>query len=132
MAKNIPHQNIIKNVLVIIIAAFLWPVFSSSLREIQVGQLGDFLVIISILLVTVCFANFTFTYEKSKQATMGGRLLSHTATFVFMLLILLLLESMVLAVRIVYPSFYAIIFWFSILLYAGVVLYDFWDFYRGE
>ena len=132
MAKGSLKQNIVKNVLIIIIAIFFWPVLSASLREIQIQQLGDFLVMISILLVTVCFANFAFTYEKSKLTTTSGKLLSHLATFIFMLLILLLLESMALAVRVIYPSFFPIIFWFSVLLYTGVILYDFWDFFRSE
>ncbi len=47
-----------------------------------------------------------------------------------MLLIALLLESIVLATRVIYPSFYGIIAVFSILLYLGIVLYDFWDLSR--
>jgi hypothetical protein len=49
-----------------------------------------------------------------------------------MLLIALLLESMVLAVKVVYPSFYSIILGLAVLLYIGVILYDFWDFFRTE
>ena len=132
MAKNLIHQNIIKNFLIIGIAAFLWLVISASLQQLQVGQIGDFLIMISILLVTVCFANFAFTYEKSRSDISSINLLSHAATFVFMLLILLLLESMVLAVKVVYPSFYTIILGFSVLLYAGIILYDFWDLFRYQ
>ena len=132
MAKNLIYQNIIKNLLIIVIAAFLWLVISVSLQQLQVGQIGDFLIMISILLVTVCFANFAFTYEKNRSDISNINLLSHAATFVFMLLILLLLESMVLAVKVVYPSFYIIILGFSVLLYAGIILYDFWDLFRYQ
>jgi len=128
--KNLVSQNLIKNLLIIIIAAFFWSIISASLQPIQVDQLGNFLMVVSILLVTVCFANFAFTYEKSRFRTLQGGILSHLATFSFMLLILLLLESMVLAIKIIYPSLYPIILGFSVLLYAGIMLYDFWDISR--
>jgi len=130
MVLNSFKENIIKNAIIVIIAASLWPVIANSINQIGLGQISDFLLIISMLLVTVCFANFAFTYEKSKLDSMAGKLLSHGATFTFILLIALLLESIVLAVKIIYPSFYAIIFGFVILLYIGIVLYDFWDFLR--
>lgn len=132
MARKIVKENFIKHGAIVIIAAFLYPVISASLVGIRYEQTNDFLVVISMLLVTVCFANFAFTYEKSELNTTNGKLLSHSATFVFMLLILLLLESITLAVKVVYPSFHAIIFGFAILLYIGVVLYDFWDLVRWE
>ena len=44
-----------------------------------------------------------------------------------MLLTALILESMVLAIKIVYPSFFIIILIFSFLLYTSIALYDFWD-----
>lgn len=125
-------DNIVKNILIIITSAFLYPVISSSLRQIKLEQTNDFLLIISMLLVTLCFANFAFTYEKSKLQIRSGKLLSYFATGVFMLLTALLLESMIIAVKVVYPSFHALIFGFSILLYFGVILYDFWDLMRAQ
>lgn len=125
-------ENIVKNILILIIVGFLYPVFSKTLSAITVDAMNNFLLVISILLVTVCFANFAFTYEKSKLQTMKGRLLSYSATFIFMLLTALLLEVMVLAVKIVYPSFYGMIFVFAALLYLGIALYDFWDLFRNE
>lgn len=125
-------ENLIKNIIVLIIAACLWPVISQSLAQIKFDQTNDFLLIISMLLVTVCFANFAFTYEKSKLKTATGKLLSHTTTGIFMLLTALLLESMVIAVKVVYPFFYAVIFGFTVLLYIGIILYDLWDIIRVE
>lgn len=132
MNSHLPWQNILKNILIVVIAIFLWPVLSRSLQQIQADQIGNFLTIISIMLVTVCFANFAFTYEKSRMKTSGGALFSHSATFCFMLLIVLSLESMVLAVKAVYPSFYLLFLWFAALLYIGIVLYDFWDYFRAQ
>ena len=126
-------ENVIKNAIIIIIASLLWPIIANAVSQIKSGQSSnDFLLIISMLLVTACFANFAFTYEKAKLITKSGKLLSHGATFVFMLLIALLLETIILAAKLVYPSFYGLIFWFALLLYLGVVLYDFWDYLRAE
>ncbi|MBI4273050.1 hypothetical protein HY621_04330 [Candidatus Uhrbacteria bacterium] len=125
-------ENIIKNIVVILIATFLLSTISEALTQIKVEQMNDFLLMISMLLVTVSFANFAFTYEKSKLKTISGRFLSHTATGIFMLLTALLLESMVFAVQVVYPFFYPLILWFSLLLYCGIILYDAWDIARAE
>ena len=66
MVTNSTKENFIKNSAILIIAAFLWPIISNALDQIKPEQSNDFLLIISMLLVTVCFANFAFTYEKSK------------------------------------------------------------------
>ena len=125
-------ENLLKNGLIIILALISYIPLSNALRQIKPDEIGDFLLIVSILLVTVCFANFAFTYEKSNLVAHGTRLLSHSATFIFMLLIALLLESMVIAVNVIYPSIYLIILTFSVLLYTGIALYDFWDLLRAE
>ncbi|HLC91233.1 MAG TPA: hypothetical protein VJI15_05710 [Candidatus Nanoarchaeia archaeon] len=128
MAAN-PHLklNILKNGIVLIIAFFLYPAVSTSLRPITAEQTRDILLIISMLLVTVCFANFAFTYGKSKLQSATGKALAHVSTGVFLLLTALLLESIVIIVKTVYPAFYTLMIWFSVLLYSGIVLYDFWD-----
>ena len=125
-------DNILKNILILIAAFFLYPVIVKSLSSIKFEQTNDFLLVISMLLVTVCFANFAFTYEKSKLRTVAGRMLAHSVTGVFILLTALLLESMIVAVKIVYPSFHTLIFLFSVILYVGIILYDFWDLMRAE
>ena len=130
--KSFVKENITKNIIILIIVASLYPVILNSLIQIKFEQTNDFLLIISMLLVTVCFANFAFTYEKSKLKTKTENLLSHSTTGIFMLLTALLLESIVIATKIIYPSFYSIIFGFSILLYVGIILYDFWDLMRTQ
>ena len=125
-------ENIIKNILIVFVAMLFWPILAQALGKIKAEQMNDFLLIISILLVTVCFENFAFTYEKSKLNTIAGRLISYGITFISMTLAALLLETLVVAVKTVYPSFYYIIFGFSIFLYASIALYDFWDADRVE
>lgn len=125
-------ENIFKNILVVALALFLYPVFSEAVDTIRVEQMNDFLLTVSIFLVTVSFACFGFTYEKSRLQTVGGKLVSHGATFLCMLIIAFLLEIMILAIRVVYPSFYGIFAWIGILLYLVIVLYDFWDIDRAS
>ena len=115
-------ENIIKNILILIVAAGFYPVIFSSIALIKFEQTNDFLLIISMLIMTACFANFAFTYKESKLQTRSKKLLAHFATGTYMLLIALLLESMTLAVKIVYPSFHSLIFFFAILMYFGVIL----------
>lgn len=132
MSSNHIKGNIIKNAIVLLIALILYPVVSTSIAPIGENQINNFLTIVSILLVTVCFANFAFTYEKSNLQTKGGKALAHVATGIFMLLTAILLESMTLAVHSVYPTFYGVILFFSILTYVGIVLYDFWDLMKAQ
>lgn len=125
-------ENLLKNLLIIILVSLFYNSIYSSLQSLKVeGGVNDFLLIVSMLLVTVCFANFAFSYEYSNLERLGMRLLAHLATFIFMLLIALLLESLVIVMRVIYPSLLTISIIFSILLYLGVALYDFWDFMRA-
>jgi len=124
-------ENLLKNFLIIVLVFLFYNSLRIGLKSIDSNQIGDFLLVISILLVTVCFANFAFSYEHSKIRSLGMRLLSHITTFIFMLLIALLLEALVISIGIVYPSLVAIILIFSLLLYIGIALYDFWDFFRA-
>jgi FtsH-binding integral membrane protein len=125
-------ENIIKNILIIVVAIFAYPFFYIELGKIEANQMNNFLLILSMLLVTASFANFAFTYERSKMMKRKQRWLSHIATFIFMLLFAFLLETMVIAVEKVYPSLNFIISLFTGLLYLGLVFYDFWDLERVE
>jgi len=132
MTSNYIKENVAKNIVLAVITMLFYPVIFQSLAPIKPEQINNFLVIISMLLVTVSFANFAFTYEKSNLQTKAGKLLAYSATGIFMLLTAILLESIVLSVKIVYPSFHTMIFCFSILTYLGVILYDFWDLMRAQ
>ena len=123
-------ENLCKNTFIVVTALVLQPVIRRATDPITDTQMGNFLLVISLLLVTVCFANFAFTYEKIDTQSFASRYLAHAATFLFMVLIALLLETTVLAVTVVYPSFASLITWFAVVLYAGIALYDIWDFQR--
>lgn len=130
--RQLAGENALKNLLAIAFAMLAYPFINQSLSGIDASALANFLLVVSILLVTVCFANFAFTYEKARMATRSGRLLAHSTTGIFMFLIAALLESVALGVHIIYPSLSPIIVGFTALLYIGLALYDFWDLLKVE
>lgn len=123
-------ENIVKNILILFFSILFYSPLLQALTQIQPTQLSDFLLILSMFIVAICFANFTFTYERSNLLLVSQRLFSHFVTFIFMLLLALLLEALIISVGSVYPSLYQIIFIFSVLIYLSVALYDFWDILR--
>lgn len=123
-------ENIIKNAIIILLTFLFFTNIQHALQSLSSDKIGNFLTVLSILIVTVCFANFAFSYEFTAVEKLGVRMLAHFSTFIFMLLTALLLEALVISINIVYPSLFSIILSFSILLYLGVALYDFWDFFR--
>ncbi|MBT5016492.1 hypothetical protein HN748_00380 [Candidatus Peregrinibacteria bacterium] len=123
-------ENIIKNLIIVILAFLFYPNLQNALSDIPPEATSDLLLIISILLVTVSFASFAFTYEKINLKSIGSRILAHSATFLFLLITALLLEVMVIAIGLAYPPLFTIAIVFSILLYMSIILYDFWDLFR--
>ena len=130
MHKTLIKENLIKNLLVIICTAFAYNFVVASTGGVDVTQSGNFLSLISMLLVVVCFANFAFTYEKSNMNLFSVRLLSHVCTFFLLLLLALLLVALVSSIKVFMPSLHNLSIWFSVLIYISVVLYDFWDILR--
>jgi hypothetical protein len=130
LLQELVKENIIKNGLVIALAVIFYIPMQNSLRGIDEVRLWDFLLVISILLVTVSFANFAFTYQRSKLSTLQSRMLSHSATFIFLLLTAFMIELMVIIVQFVHPPLFFLVATFSLLLYLGIALYDFWDLFR--
>lgn len=123
-------ECLLKNVATLLLVGALYLPIFSSLESIGKDEMSDFLFLVSIMLVTACFANFAFSYEFSIIENAPMRYFSHVSTFIFMGLIALLLEAMVIAVGIVYPALYTIVTLFCVLLYVGIALYDFWDLFR--
>ena len=130
--QKLVWENVWKNLLVVLVTAGAAPLIQTSVRILTPESLGNFLLVVSMLLVTVCFANFAFTYKDSNLQSGSVRLLSHVATFLFLLLIALLLVAMTIGIGIVYPSLFSFFSIFSVLLYIAVALYDFWDLLRTK
>lgn len=119
-----------KNALIVIVTFALYSPLTESLSSIRPEQAPDFLFLISIMLVTACFGNFAFSYEYSIVELWWMRLISHLATFLFMLLIGLLLFAMAIAIEFIHPNLYELVRSFCLLLYFSCAVYDFWDLFR--
>lgn len=124
-------ENLVKNVIIVVLVFLFYPSIFSTVKMVNKEMIGNFLLVLSMLLVTVCFAAFAFSYEYTKIKQLGPRLLSHLATFIFMLLIALSLEILVINIGILYPSLEVLFLIYSVLLYLGIALYDFWDLFRA-
>ena len=98
--RKLVLENVWKNVLVILVTALSWPFIQNRLAVIDRDNFGNFLLVISFLLVTVCFANFGFTYRDSDTRSKEIRILSHIATSLFLLLTALILNTMSLGIGI--------------------------------
>ncbi len=128
--KTLVKENVVKNVLIVVCTVLVFPMFESTLSAVPLEAFGDVLMVVSIFLVTVSFANFAFTYETINKNSAGARFLGFAATFLFMLLTALLLEVMVISIGLVHEGLYTMSLVFSVLLYLSIVLYDFWDLLR--
>lgn len=129
MLSQILRENVIKNALAVFMALLVAPAIDTLLSvTLHQGNAGDFLVVLSTLLVTVCFANFAFSYEHVPSRHRRELvLLAHAATFLFMLLIGILLVALTVAIKIAYPVLFLPAAGFTALLYVAMVLYDLWD-----
>lgn len=133
--KNLIAENLIKNIIVVLL---LIPGYISIQTSVSASgivsdktALGSILVAVSILAVTACFGNFSFTYEKVENNKRNFRLLAHTTTGLLMLLIGLSLEMTSIITGLLIGNFP--VFDFSLLLlYFASVLYDFWDLRRAD
>lgn len=131
-SRILAWENIVKNGIALLLSIISYPWMRERLATINNIGLTDFLFVISILLATVCFANFAFTYDKRRMAVKSSRWFAHATTFIFMLLIATTLESMAISVDIIYPSLSSLVTPFTLLLYIGLAMYDFWDLLRVE
>ena len=133
--KSIYKENLIKNIIILFILVPSFSsiqsfIFSSSIG-IDKSSAGSLLVAVSILAVTACFGNFSFTYEKINYKDTYSRLLAHITTGLLMLVIGLSLEMTSVLSSILVGDF--LIFNLSLfILYLASVLYDFWDLNRAE
>lgn len=131
--RHIIKENIGKNILLLLFLAFSWSYIRDQIMVEVIfsdkALAGDVLVAVSIIIVTACFGNFAFTYERTKLSDSLSRYLAHVCTGLLMLIIGLslitasfLTEILVGEVFVLQSSF--------VLLYIASILYDFWDIER--
>ena len=123
-------ENTLKHLSIIVSCFILSSYIYNELGSTQLSNLGEFLMLISIFLVTACFANFASSYELTDISKNWMRILSQFASLINLLLIAMLLLTMMIAIDIVYNKMFDLASVFSILLYFGIIVYDYWDFLR--
>ncbi|MBU0975975.1 hypothetical protein KJ918_04200 [Patescibacteria group bacterium] len=123
---GIVKENVIKNLLALLVILISYPIFKSLLKEVNESQVSNLLVIISIFFISIQFAGFSFSYADSKKDSVM-KMLGHVLTFFAMSLTGILLETIVITVQMVYPSFFPVMTILSVLIYITVLLFDFWD-----
>ena len=128
--KKLLKENIRKHVCVLVLTFLAYPFINGAVQTVDDSSVANFFIIISILLVSVCFANFAFTYKDTATEEKAVRILSHLTTGLFLFLTANLLLTMCIGVAVTYPSLGGLIYAFSFLLYLGFILYDFWDLLR--
>lgn len=131
LMKRVQIESVIKNLLVVLSGLFFFQSVKTSIYGIGPDGISDFLLIVSVLLMTVSFANFAFSYEHSKLEDLSRRILAHVTTFLFLLLTFVSLECVVIATEIAYPSLGVFITVFSWGLFLSIILYDHWDLLRA-
>ncbi len=133
--KNIYWENLIKNIIILIILFLSYSSIHNFIYGSSIGidklSAGSLLVAVSILAVTACFGNFSFTYEKIKHEDSVTRMLAHATTGLLMLLIGISLEMTSVLSSVLIGNFQ--IFNLSlVILYLASILYDFWDLKKAD
>lgn len=127
MKKRLAWENTLKNFLVFIVLGLAYAPMQHTMNFISEGNAANLLVIVSSLLVFVGFTGFTFTYFKNSPNLGWERFLAHSITFITMLLTASLMEFMLLVIKQIYSPFFTLFLAFTVVLYIGILLFDFWD-----
>ena len=131
--KNLVRENLIKNILLVVVLALLYPLIQdfliSSKLAIDNSSAGSIIVVTSIIAVTACFGNFAFTYEKINIKDSFQRYLAHFTTGLFMLVMAISLIFTAILTKMI-MGYFILIDITLIILYLACIGYDFWDVYR--
>lgn len=132
--KNLTNaivENSIKNLAIIIIIIASYNPISNTLAVIPLDQLNNILLVFSMLLLPTCFADFTFTYEKTNMKSPKTKFFGHVAIFTPMLLTAIILEAIAICTKFSSPAIYPLFIVLAVGIYLSVVFFDFWDLLRA-
>src|ERR1700722_20387537 len=74
--------NVLKNVLLVVILFFSYPIVKSEFATItNIQTLNTLLLFVGLIIVAPLFANFQFSYQFSKSHEIANIFLSHATTF---------------------------------------------------
>jgi hypothetical protein len=132
--KRLLIENLIKNVIIILILiGSYFPIkemINNSTLAIDKSSVGDLLLVISIVIVTACFGNFAFSYEKLKLGKEPFlQFTAHLTSGLLMLIIGLSLEITAVLTSLLFNNFWTLNI-ILLLLYISSVTYDFLDLHR--
>ena len=131
ISMNFGHMkwNVLKNVILVLLLAALYPVIESEFAAITNPQtLNTLLLFVGLIIVAPLFANFQFSYQFSHRHN-TNLILSHIVTF----LALLVCGLLILMVDVIFLRLVGNIIVFRVTLFLFLVcmlLWDFWDFWR--
>lgn len=123
-------ENIIKNGILLTTCLICYPLIRNTLLQIPTASVTDLLTTITIMLVFGAAVNFAFSYEKVNIKNTWQRFVGHVTTFVAMMILLLVIESIIILVQISIPFAYPLVTVIGLLSIICILLYDFWDLFR--
>ncbi|MDP3027860.1 MAG: hypothetical protein Q8N63_09225 [Nanoarchaeota archaeon] len=128
MIAKVIKENIIKNIFLTLVLIYVYfsakQYFMNILNDKSVA--GDILIAVSIIIVTACFGNFAFTYEKINIKNTFERYFAHLLTAILILIIGIHLILTQLLVSFIIGHIILIDITL-LLLYVACIGYDFFD-----
>lgn len=125
-------ENIIKNGILLVTCVLCYPLIKNSLLDVPTADVTDILTIITVMLVFGASVNFAFSYEKVNIKSSWQRFMGHITTFVAMMIIVLVIESIMILVQIAFPVISPLLSIIGALSILCILLYDFWDLFRYQ
>lgn len=99
-------------------------------KNISSEHYSDLLIVTSLLIMAVLFADYAFTYEHTRMESFWDRYLSHSVTFIVLLCTGLMLESVVILINLETNTNVWIITFIAVAFYISLAMYDYWDILR--
>ncbi len=123
--KRTVKDNIIKNALLILAFLFLYNYVRSQVMFIKEDPVffQTFLISVSIIILCAMFGCFSFRYKNTGEESIW---LGHLVTALFMFGTGIMFEVLIVLVNV---QLFTIL---SIVMYLGLVAYDFWDLLQIE
>ncbi len=125
-------KNVIKHILLVLVLAFAYFLIQKEFSTIQDKETIQTLILfVGLVLVAPLFAVFQFSYAFTNSKKGREVFVSHTTTFLAILVVGLLIEM----IDVLFVMMVGNLLTFRItilLLYLAIIGYDFWDYWRNK
>jgi len=128
--RKILIENTVKNLIILILLFILYRPMLDLFKNISSEHYSDLLIVTSLLIMAVLFADYAFTYEHTRMESFWDRYLSHSVTFIVLLCTGLMLESVVILINLETNTNVWIITFIAVAFYISLAMYDYWDILR--